>query len=105
MTRHDLSSLRAVYELPFFDLIQQAREVYRQHWPEHEVQLCTLMSIKTGGCSEDCSYCAQSAHYSTGLEREALAPVERVASPKRTRSSGRCWRPCAPWRSWAWRCA
>jgi biotin synthase len=89
MTRHDLSSLRAVYELPFFDLIQQAREVYRQHWPEHEVQLCTLMSIKTGGCSEDCSYCAQSAHYSTGLEREALAPVERVLeTAERARANG-----------------
>jgi biotin synthase len=78
MTRHDLPSLRALYDQPFFDLIQQARESYRQHWPAHEVQLCTLMSIKTGGCSEDCSYCAQSAHYSTGLEKESLAPLGRV---------------------------
>ena len=78
MPRHDLSSLRALYDQPFFDLISQARETYRRHWPEHEVQLCTLMSIKTGGCSEDCSYCSQSSHYDTGLNREALAPLPRI---------------------------
>jgi biotin synthase len=78
MTRHDLTSLRALYELPFFDLIQKARETYRAHWPEHEVQLCTLLSIKTGGCSEDCSYCSQSAHYDTGLEKETLLPLDRI---------------------------
>ena len=89
MTRHDLSSLRALYELPFFDLIQQSRAVYRAHWPEHEVQLCTLMSIKTGGCSEDCSYCAQSAHYSTGLERESLAPLAKIVeTAERARANG-----------------
>jgi len=89
MLRHDLTSLRALYELPFFDLIAQARETYRQHWPEHEVQLCTLMSIKTGGCSEDCAYCSQSAHYETGLERESLAPLARVLeTAERARANG-----------------
>jgi biotin synthase len=89
MTRHDLASLRALYELPFFDLIAQARETYRQHWPEHEVQLCTLMSIKTGGCSEDCAYCAQSSHYDTGLGREALAPLPRILETAgRARANG-----------------
>jgi biotin synthase len=89
MTRPDLAALRALYDLPFFDLIQQAREAYRAHWPEHEVQLCTLMSIKTGGCSEDCAYCAQSAHYSTGLEREALAPVAQILeTAQRARANG-----------------
>jgi biotin synthase len=89
MTRHDLASLRALYDLPFFDLIQQAREVYRAHWPEHEVQLCTLMSIKTGGCSEDCAYCAQSAHYATGVERETLAPLARIVeTAQRARANG-----------------
>jgi biotin synthase len=87
--RHDLTSLRALYELPFFDLIAQARETYRQHWPEHEVQLCTLMSIKTGGCSEDCAYCAQSSHYETGLERDSLAPLARVLeTAERARANG-----------------
>jgi len=89
MPRHDLTSLRALYELPFFDLIAQAREAYRQHWPEHEVQLCTLMSIKTGGCSEDCAYCSQSAHYDTGLAKESLAPLARVLeTAERARANG-----------------
>ncbi|HEY0341093.1 MAG TPA: biotin synthase BioB [Steroidobacteraceae bacterium] len=89
MTRYDLTSLRALYELPFFDLIQKARETYRTHWPEHEVQLCTLLSIKTGGCSEDCSYCSQSAHYDTGLEKETLLPLERILeTAERARANG-----------------
>jgi biotin synthase len=89
MPRYDLTSLRALYELPFFDLIARARETYRAHWPEHEVQLCTLMSIKTGGCSEDCAYCSQSSHYDTGLQRESLAPLATImASAERARANG-----------------
>ena len=89
MTRYDLSSLREIYELPFFDLIQKARETYRAHWPEHEVQLCTLLSIKTGGCSEDCSYCSQSSHYDTGLEKETLLPLDRILeTAERARANG-----------------
>ena len=89
MPRYDLTSLRALYDLPFFDLIQKAREAYRQHWPDNEVQLCTLMSIKTGGCSEDCSYCSQSSHYETGLVRESLAPLARVMeTAERARANG-----------------
>src|SRR5271155_4360706 len=89
MTRHNLSSLRALYDQPFFDLIAQAREIYRAHWAENEVQLCTLLSIKTGGCSEDCAYCSQSSHYETGLERESLAPLARVLeTAERARANG-----------------
>jgi biotin synthase len=89
MTRYNLASLRALYEEPFFDLIQQAREIYRANWPENEVQLCTLMSIKTGGCSEDCAYCSQSSHYETGLTRESLAPLERILeTAERARANG-----------------
>jgi biotin synthase len=89
MTRHDLASLRALYDQPFFDLISQARDVYRANWAENEVQLCTLMSIKTGGCSEDCSYCAQSAHYDTGLNREALAPIKQIVeTAERAKANG-----------------
>ena len=89
MLRHDLASLQALYALPFFDLISRAREAYRANWAENEVQLCTLMSIKTGGCSEDCSYCAQSSHYETGLKRETLAPLETVlATAERARANG-----------------
>jgi biotin synthase len=89
MTRYDLAALRAIYDQPFFDLIQQARQTYRAHWPEHEVQLCTLLSIKTGGCSEDCAYCSQSAHYDTGLEKETLLPLDRILeTAERARANG-----------------
>jgi biotin synthase len=89
MTRHTLASLRALYDQPFFDLIQQGRDAYRAHWPEHEVQLCTLLSIKTGGCSEDCSYCSQSSHYDTGLEKESLLPLDRILeTAERARANG-----------------
>lgn len=64
--------LKQLYDLPFFDLIQKSRKVHEENWPENEVQLCTLLSIKTGGCSEDCSYCAQSARYSTEVAPERL---------------------------------
>jgi biotin synthase len=70
--------LHAIYHLPFFELIQKGREVYCAHWPEHEIQLCKLLSIKTGGCSEDCGYCAQSAHHATGLESEKLMTPSQI---------------------------
>ncbi len=81
--------LSAVYHQPLFDLISQSRAVHLQHWRGEEIQRCSLLSIKTGGCSEDCAYCAQSAHYSTGLEREELLSVETVlAAAKHARSRG-----------------
>src|SRR6266480_1364439 len=75
--------LQALYHQPLFDLISQSRAVHVQHWRGEEVQRCSLLSIKTGGCSEDCAYCAQSAHYSTGLEREELLSVENILSAAR----------------------
>jgi biotin synthase len=74
---------------PLFDLISQSRDVHLQHWRGEEIQRCSLLSIKTGGCSEDCAYCAQSTHYSTGLEREELLSMETVlAAASRARSHG-----------------
>jgi biotin synthase len=73
-----LSELQEIYSQPFFDLISRARSVYLKHWPGDEVQLCTLLSIKTGGCSEDCAYCAQSARYSTGVDAGRLMKTEEV---------------------------
>lgn len=72
------TELHRLYHQPFFDLLKQARAVHEENWPEREVQLCTLLSIKTGGCSEDCGYCAQSSRYSTGLQRENLLSKETV---------------------------
>ena len=81
--------LEHLYHQPLFDLISQSRAVHLQHWRGEEIQRCSLLSIKTGGCSEDCAYCAQSAHYSTGLEREELLSVETVlAAARRARSHG-----------------
>jgi len=73
-----LRDLQAIYETPLFDLIARARRVYLEHWKMNEVQLCTLLSIKTGGCSEDCGYCAQSSRYQTGVERESLMTPEEI---------------------------
>ena len=69
MTFEELNSL---YQLPLFNLIQRSRQIHEENWPAAEVQLCTLLSIKTGGCSEDCSYCAQSARYKSGVNAERL---------------------------------
>src|SRR6266536_1081677 len=78
-----------LYHQPLFDLIAQSRAVHLQHWRGEEIQRCSLLSIKTGGCSEDCAYCAQSAHYSTGLAREELLSMETVlAAASRARSHG-----------------
>src|SRR6266498_346330 len=81
--------LHALYHLPLFDLISQSRAVHLQYWRGEDVQRCSLLSIKTGGCSEDCAYCAQSAHYSTGLEREELLSIEKItATARRARGQG-----------------
>src|SRR6476660_5835091 len=81
--------LHAEYDLPLFDLISKSPGVHLEHWRGGEVQRCSLLSIKTGGCSEDCAYCAQSAHYSTGLEREELLSLEEVmTAAHRARSQG-----------------
>ena len=84
-----LSDIEAVYRQPFFELISQSRQVFLDHWPENSVQLCTLLSVKTGGCSEDCGYCSQSAHHKTGLERQRLMTVDEVLPvAQRARENG-----------------
>ncbi len=77
--------LNALYQLPLFELIQRSRSVHEEHWPAAEVQLCTLLSIKTGGCSEDCSYCAQSARYNSGVQAERL--MEKCDIMKRAQAA------------------
>src|SRR6266513_1402024 len=81
--------LSTLYHQPLFDLISQSRAVHLERWHGEEVQRCSMLSIKTGGCSEDCAYCAQSAHYSTGVEREELLSIERIVdAAKRARTQG-----------------
>lgn len=94
------SELHRLYQLPFFDLLKQARAVHEENWPEREVQLCTLLSIKTGGCSEDCGYCAQSARYSTGLQVEKLLGRDQVMESARAAKANGSTRFCmgAAWK-------
>src|SRR2546423_1273475 len=81
--------ISALYHQPLFDLISQSREIHLAHWRGEEVQRCSLLSIKTGGCSEDCAYCAQSAHYSTGLPREDLLSINEIVDvATRARAQG-----------------
>jgi len=91
MTYQELNSL---YQLPLFELIQRSRSVHEDHWPAAEVQLCTLLSIKTGGCSEDCSYCAQSARYKSGVDAERLMEkcdiMERAKAARESGSTRFC---------------
>ena len=77
-TRHDwdLSEITALFELPFNDLLFRAQSVHRAHFDPNEVQVSTLLSIKTGACAEDCAYCSQSARHDTGLGRERLLPLD-----------------------------
>ncbi len=89
--RHDWSEqeVRALFELPMNDLLFRAQTVHRQHFNPNEVQVSTLLSIKTGSCPEDCKYCPQSAHYNTGLEKQRLMEVEAVLNKaKQAKESG-----------------
>ena len=71
-------AIEELFNLPFNDLLFKAQQVHREHFNPNEVQLSTLLSIKTGGCPEDCSYCPQSVHYNTGVEASKLLDVEEV---------------------------
>nr|WP_231880898.1 biotin synthase BioB [Halothiobacillus diazotrophicus] len=91
----------ALFDLPFNDLLFRAHQAHRAHFDPNAVQVSTLLSIKTGACPEDCSYCSQSARYETGLERERLLPLEEVRTAAlRARETGAT-RFCmgAAWRS------
>ena len=78
LTTWTSTSVEALFELPFADLMFRAQQVHRQHFDANTVQRSALLSIKTGGCSEDCAYCSQSARRDTGLEREKLLDLEQV---------------------------
>ena len=72
------AEVSALFELPFNDLLFRAQTVHRANFDPNQVQVSTLLSIKTGACAEDCAYCSQSAKYDTGLEREKLLPLDEV---------------------------
>jgi biotin synthase len=84
-----VSDVRAIHDLPLPDLLLRAQQVHREHHRPNEVQLCSLLSVKTGGCPEDCSYCPQSSHYDTGVKREKrLAVADVVEAATRAQAAG-----------------
>ncbi|CUS48958.1 MAG: biotin synthase BioB [Idiomarinaceae bacterium HL-53] len=82
-------AIQALFDLPFNDLLFKAQSVHREHFSPNEVQVSTLLSIKTGACPEDCKYCPQSARYETALEKEALMEVQQVLTQaERAKATG-----------------
>jgi biotin synthase len=80
LSRPELSAVevRAIHDLPIPDLVLRAQLVHREHHPSTDVQLCSLLSVKTGGCPEDCAYCSQSSRYDTGLEKQRMMKTPEV---------------------------
>jgi len=76
--KYSVSDVRAIHDLPLPDLLLRAQQVHREHHRPNEVQLCSLLSVKTGGCPEDCAYCPQSSHYDTGVAHEKRLAVSAV---------------------------
>ena len=91
MFRHDwtLAEVRAIHDLPLLDLVHRAQTVHREHFGDNRVQLCSLLSVKTGGCPEDCAYCPQAARYHTDVQAEPLMEVDDVlAAAHKAREAG-----------------
>ena len=101
--RHDWTrdEVLALLGLPFADLLQRAHAVHRAHHDANAVQVSTLLSIKTGGCPEDCAYCPQAARYATGVEAEKLMSLDAVVAKARQAKAAGATRFCmgAAWRS------
>jgi len=89
--RHDwtLPEVRGLYDLPLFELLYRAQTAHRETFQDHKVQLCSLLSVKTGGCPEDCAYCPQAARYQTGVAAEPLLATSAVlASAQKAKEAG-----------------
>jgi biotin synthase len=99
--RWRVADVEALYALPFMELLFRAQQVHREHFDPSEVQLSTLLSIKTGGCAEDCGYCPQSAHFDTGVEASKLMELDEVLEAAAAAKTQGASRFCmgAAWRS------
>ncbi|HEY9629908.1 MAG TPA: biotin synthase BioB [Coleofasciculaceae cyanobacterium] len=100
--RHDWTTAEILQLLqqPLLDLVYRAQTIHRRYYPDQDIQLATLLSVKTGGCSENCAYCPQSAHYETTVEKQPILPVAEVlAAAERAKELGSD-RFCM---GWAWR--
>src|SRR3954466_12911029 len=100
--RHDwsLKEIRAIHDLPLFELVDRARAVHLAFHKKEKVQLCTLLSVKTGGCPEDCAYCPQSSHHETPVKGEAMLKLDEVMPAARAAKEHGATRFCmgAAWR-------
>jgi biotin synthase len=101
VNRWSVGEIEALFEMPFADLIHRAQTVHRENFDPNAVQVSTLLSIKTGGCSEDCAYCPQAARYHTDVENEPLMQLDEVLAAAREAKDNGASRFCmgAAWRS------
>lgn len=99
--RWTMSQVTELFNKPLIDLLFEAQQIHRQHFDPRQVQVSTLLSIKTGACPEDCKYCPQSARYKTGLEAERLMEVEQVLESARQAKNAGSTRFCmgAAWKN------
>lgn len=99
--RWQIDEIEALFALPFMDLVHQAHSVHREHFDPNEIQLSTLLSVKTGGCAEDCGYCSQSAHFDTEVKASKLMALDDVVEAAQAARAQGATRFCmgAAWRS------
>ena len=96
-----IEAIQALLDKPLLDLLFQAQTVHRQHWPEGDIELATLLSVKTGGCPENCGYCPQSAEFDTGVKAEKMLAVDEVVRAAQAAKDAGATRFCmgAAWRA------
>jgi biotin synthase len=99
--RWSLDAVQALLDMPFMDLLWRAQSVHRAHWPAGDIELATLLSVKTGGCPENCGYCPQSAEFDTGVQAQKLMSVEEVTRAAQAAKDAGATRFCmgAAWRA------
>ena len=99
--RWTVEAVQSLLDMPFLDLLHRAQSVHREHWPAGEIELATLLSVKTGGCPENCGYCPQSAEFDTGVKAEKLMSVEEVTRAAKAAQDAGATRFCmgAAWRA------
>ncbi|HQQ70126.1 MAG TPA: biotin synthase BioB [Alicycliphilus sp.] len=99
--RWSVQAVQELLERPFMELLWQAQAVHRAHWPEGDIELATLLSVKTGGCPENCGYCPQSSHFDTGVPAQKLMDVDEVRAAAQAAKSAGATRFCmgAAWRA------
>ncbi|KGH28326.1 biotin synthase [Comamonas testosteroni] len=99
--RWPVEAVQTLLDMPFLDLLHRAQSVHREHWPAGEIELATLLSVKTGGCPENCGYCPQSAEFDTGVKAEKLMSVDEVTRAAKAAQDAGATRFCmgAAWRA------